>query len=598
NGDVTALGSAIRSALAKWAAEELAQLRAQHEVTMTRRMLDIRKERINEAKASLESIQRSLHSAFDRQEHSQTLLDVGLLPQEEKEGKKIKSSHEASMVGGTVKALASILSSLPQVGFNGPIAKFEIGGMNFGPMMNAIAEVSSYVAEQHAFEGQMQGREAGHIRRRQDWAFQKQLADRDIARLGKDQIAAEIRLAIAEKELADQEKQIAHAEEAAAFLDGKFTNAELYGWMSNELAGLHYQAYKLAHEMAKQAEACMKFELEKDDAYIEFGHWDGMRKGLLAGERLTLDLRRLEAAYIADNKRSQELTKTISLARLDPAALLDLQTNDEGCSFEVSEFLFDLDHPGHYMRRIKSVSLTIPAVAGPQTTISCSLKLENSMVRTERFVQGQPDVLDFRSSNQVISTSGAQNDAGLFQLDFRDERYLPFEGMGAVSRWKLQLPPKSLAQFDYSSISDVILQIRYTSEVSEASRGDVIDKWEGALNAVATSFASDNRTATPLARLFSLRFDFPVAWAQAVSGDDSTQLSLDLSADRFPYLFTGRAITINKLKFDPNGLAVTLEPDQAAGVQTVSPSDVLSAIRDGADDIPLIVEYGVAAHPG
>ena len=37
------------------------------------------------------------------------------------------------------------------------------------------------------------------------------------------------------------------------------------------------------------------------------------------------------------------------------------------------EVLFDLDYPGHYLRRLKSVGLTIPCVTGPYTGVSCTL---------------------------------------------------------------------------------------------------------------------------------------------------------------------------------------------------------------------------------
>jgi hypothetical protein len=33
-----------------------------------------------------------------------------------------------------------------------------------------------------------------------------------------------------------------------------------------------------------------------------------------------------------------------------------------------------------------------------------------------------------RERPQSIATSNAQNDDGMFELNFRDERYLPFEG--------------------------------------------------------------------------------------------------------------------------------------------------------------------------
>ena len=37
--------------------------------------------------------------------------------------------------------------------------------------------------------------------------------------------------------------------------------------------------------------------------------------------------------------------------------------------------MFDLDYPGQYMRRIKSVTLTIPASTGPYTGVHCRLTL-------------------------------------------------------------------------------------------------------------------------------------------------------------------------------------------------------------------------------
>ena len=37
------------------------------------------------------------------------------------------------------------------------------------------------------------------------------------------------------------------------------------------------------------------------------------------------------------------------------------------CEFDIPEWLFDLDTPGHYMRRLPMVSLTIPCVIGPYT---------------------------------------------------------------------------------------------------------------------------------------------------------------------------------------------------------------------------------------
>lgn len=64
--------------------------------------------------------------------------------------------------------------------------------------------------------------------------------------------------------------------------------------------------------------------------------------------------------------------------------------------------------------------------------------------------------------NQEIAISKADQDSGLFELSFGDERYLPFEGTGAVSTWELSLP-QATNRFDISTISDVIIHLDYTA---------------------------------------------------------------------------------------------------------------------------------------
>jgi hypothetical protein len=67
----------------------------------------------------------------------------------------------------------------------------------------------------------------------------------------------------------------------------------------------------------------------------------------------------------------------------------------------------------------------------------------------------------------TISTSSGQNDAGLFEVNLRDERWLPFEGQGAISAWTLELNPAS-NNFDFSTITDVVLHVRYTARLGIA----------------------------------------------------------------------------------------------------------------------------------
>ena len=48
--------------------------------------------------------------------------------------------------------------------------------------------------------------------------------------------------------------------------------------------------------------------------FIQFGYWDSLRKGLLAGERLLVRPQADGAAYLEHNRREYELTKHVSLA--------------------------------------------------------------------------------------------------------------------------------------------------------------------------------------------------------------------------------------------------------------------------------------------
>src|SRR5712691_11470308 len=90
---------------------------------------------------------------------------------------------------------------------------------------------------------------------------------------------------------------------------------------------------------------------------------------------------------IDPNLREFEITSHISLARLDPLALAELLEEGE-CDLSLPETLFDSDCPGHYMRQLKLVSLTVPCAVGPYTgenvTITFRLTRQWSRLATPR----------------------------------------------------------------------------------------------------------------------------------------------------------------------------------------------------------------------
>src|SRR5262249_18429626 len=139
-----------------------------------------------------------------------------------------------------------------------------------------------------------------------------------------------------------------------------------------------------AFDTARRAELGMKRELMRPEVdgtdFVKFNYWDGGRRGLLAGEALHLDVKRLEMAYLDNNRREFEITRNVSLRQLDPLALIVLRATGS-CDVNLPEWLFDLDCPGHYLRRIRSVALSLPAIAGPYVGVHCTLSLLRSSVR-------------------------------------------------------------------------------------------------------------------------------------------------------------------------------------------------------------------------
>jgi hypothetical protein len=406
---------------------------------------------------------------------------------------------------------------------------------------------------------------AGYYRRAEDYVLQANLATSELEQYGRQIISSLLREQVAKREYENQLVQVEQAAAAEEFLRTKFTNEDLYTWMQGELSKIFYDAYKLAFDVAKKAEVTLKREVMRpefdDQDIIKFGYWNDGRRGLLAGEALTLDLKRLEMAYLEANKRELELTKHVSLARLDPRALLRLKATGS-CEVEVPEWLFDMDSPGVYLRRLKTVALTIPAVVGPYAGIHCTLALLRSSVRVSpeagdqyaRNAAGEDlRFRDFTGAIQQVVTSSAQNDSGLFETNLRDERYLPFEGAGAISRWRLELPI-DLPQFDIGSISDVILHLRYTGRPARQ------------LAAPALAYLTDEVLSDPanLVQLFTLNYDFANAWHgfTSAASDAERKLHVEVTTEMFPYWLkkTGMAdalvATFSVIDFEKGKLAL------------------------------------------
>ncbi len=542
-GEVRALGDKLLAALEKYDAEGMALLRSTHEVTLYQAVRAVRKLQIKEAAEAQASLEKSRETAEQRKLYY--------------ESREFMSGWEITALAlGGVSATAQTAIALGYM-FAGGLAfipSFVVGAAGFGGSPEVTATPADGARFSKAAEcavstlgaiataadkiGSLASTVGGYQRRQDDWTFQGQQATSEIAQLEKQIAAARVRLAIAEKELDNHELQVEQSQAVDAYMRDKYTSQQLYDWHARQMASLYFQSYKLAYDMAKRAEKSFQYEIGDPAAtFVQFGYWDSLKKGLLAGERLASDLRRLEAAYLDRNTRDLEITKHISLGQFLPLSLMALKEADS-CTVLLPEWLFDMDYPGHFRRRLKTVSISIPCVVGPYTSVNCTLSLTRHAIRmTTDVAAGYGDPLAggdtrFYSSPvpmTAIATSHGQNDSGMFELSFNDERFLPFEGAGAVSEWRLDLP-KENNQFDLATIADVIFHVRYTAKAGDD------DLAAAAKTHVAAVLPSQGL------RLLALNRELSTEWHRFLhpdGGADQT-LSFTLGLEHLPFYARGK----------------------------------------------------------
>jgi hypothetical protein len=666
--EVKSLGNQLLSAMEKEDGEALALLRAKHERVVMQMVEQVKYAQLQEAIKAKEGLLKSLDLAVQRYTYYERQLgkkpdeiakaipqlgeldkdslakmkfamqEPALLPREievdiaqdlGESGGKIVSSHEheelqkqslsrtiQDVIEGYVLT-GKALKLVPDFGIHahfwgvGPRTDI-IGGTKLADVMWFAADVAKAIAGRLDYEAGRAAKIGSYARRQQDWAFQSNLAAGEINQIFKQLRAAQIREAIAEQELKSHRRQMQHAEEIERFLNeegtektGKKTNKALYAWMKREVRGLYAQCFQFAFDIARKAERALQHELGNPElSYLQFGYLAG-KEGLLAGERLYLDLKRMEMAYHEQNRREYELTKHVSLLQLDPLALIQLRTTGR-CTVRLLEALFDMDGPGHYFRRIKSVAVSIPCVTGPYASVNCKLTLLKSSIRKTPILrdvayarEGAEDdrFSDHFGSLQSIVTSSGQNDSGLFETNLRDERYLPFENSGVISEWQLELPANPSkgepAQFDYDTISDVILHLRYTArEGGGLLRNAAMKELDELIQA---------GQAAGSMRLFSVRHEFPSEWhrfkTHTPPNNQRHELVLTLRPEHYPFWAQARLAQGNVTRMDllarseQNSVEVADKPDQndnAARKDTLAKDAALGNLLIGKlDKIPL-----------
>jgi hypothetical protein len=601
--EVKVLGSALLSAIEKQDSETLQLIRARHEKQILQLAENVKYAQWQEAIKTREGIEVSLKNAVSRYKHFETMLgntnpdageqaalDESLLDKQKFHSKETEvekreigydffaEALDAAGLGDlnmlrmntpeaiamlldastipleiaaiTMDVIGSVLTIVPEIaarvtpiGVGGGVS---ISGQQLGKILQMLGSATRGGESVLRTVSGLSSTVAGHMRRRQDWEVQSQNAAGDINSVFKQLISAQIREYVAKKEFENHQVNVKNAKELEMFLEGekvngysKTTTQGFYSYLRREVSSLHNKYFKFAYEIARKAERALQHELGNDElSFLQYNYMAG-KEGLYAGEKLGFDLKRMEMAYYDMNQRELELVKHISVNQINPSALLQLRLTGK-CTVSIPEEVFDIGGcEGHYFRRIKTVSLSIPCVAGPYASINCTLTLTRSSIRTKSSLLGNQytrqdnDTDRFsesHSSNSVV-TSGAQNDSGMFNLNTNDDRYLPFEYAGVISEWQLELADE-FRQFDYQTISDVIFHINYT-----ARQGG------GLLKNAAVQNLKNMVSTKENTRMFSLKFDFPTAYhqfvTQAADANGRFLINIDIKDSHYPYWSQG-----------------------------------------------------------
>jgi hypothetical protein len=584
--EVRALGQALQSALERRDAEALSLLRNDLELKLLTTQRDLKVMEIEAAEAQIAVLERTREVTAER--HSFYAAFETINAQEQLNLDKLSEAQDFQNAAQIVRATGAVLAMIPDFTIGGhgaggsPAVHATFGGTNLAHVADAGATVLAMLSGIASYKATSAATLGRFDRSSDDAQLQERSTLKELARIDQEIEAAKLRRDIAASDLDVHDVQIENAEKVSQTMTDQYTNVELYQWTANEITQVYYRAYKLAFDTARKAERCYQHELGSPESFLAFGYWDSRKKGLQSANKLLHDIKRMEVRYFDANEREYELTKHVSLRRLDPLALTRLQTTGV-CDFEVPEALFDSDHPGHYVRRARSVAVSIPCVAGPYASVSARLtqvanryrsstaKASGAGTPKEEYEEATGNDVRFVynvGAAQSVATSSAQNDAGLFELDFRDDRYLPFEGTGAVGSWRLELPAE-LRQFDYATISDAILHIRYTAREGGSSlRTLAVASLAEKIQEIAQDLAK-----TGLHVVCDLRRDDSNAWHALKSTGSAT---VTIGADRLPYFAQSLAPTLG-----PVTLLARVAGDPAA--YTVAVDDANVALNFSSD---------------
>ena len=551
---VRELGAELLSAFEKGDAEYLASLHAVQEREILDLQLAARQDQWRDADWQVEALQKTKAVSQTNFSYYTQLIQNGLNGDEIGYQDLTVASTVLRAAGDALEGIAGGMAIGPNTfsgaaGFGGsPLlyVQLPIGG----PLSEVFSIAARVMNGLSAIAGSTAGlelTEAGWQRRLDEWNHQVAVLTIEIEQNELQILGAQRRRDVAMQDLNIQQRQSEHSTQVLNFLRDKFTAHDLYLYLQKETLDLHRRMFELAYRRACQAQRA--FNLERGHTtrkFIPECAWNSLQEGLLAGERLDVALRHMEKAYFDENTREYELTKHISLREHFPLEYLRLRTTGY-CEVDIPEWMFDQDYPGMYMRRIRCVTMTMPCTTGPFNNVNCRLTLLSSVTRIDprldppvhrcccdrrhlseyELCPCDPRAVREYDAREAIATSTGKNDSGMFEMNFHDERYLPFEYRGVVCRMRIEAPIDN-NYHDPNTVADAILCFYHTAREG----GPMLRR---AANENARKHLPGEGWC-----FFDVRHDFPDSWELLRMANSQEkrhkQLNLRLTRRMFPYV--------------------------------------------------------------
>jgi hypothetical protein len=529
--------ASMLATLEKLDAERYNMLKAKQDLSLSKAGIKLQNLRIKEAQNSIELAELQKDRAEFQFSHFDDLIAAGL------------NDYEASSLGlmqaslGVSTIITALAASvlLEEATLVGP------SGKN-GNVTERLQANFKYAADYLNAQSQYLSVLAGYERRAEEWTFQKDLANLDV-KISDQQIQiANDHLSIVGQERQIAELQTEHAQATIDFLNNKFTNAELYDWMSGILESVYSFFLQQSTAIAKLAQTQLAFERQEAPSdFIKNDYWSAPvdnllqsgsgeesstdRKGLTGSARLLQDIFQLDQFAFNTDKRKLELTKTFSLATMFPAEFQRFKETGQ-LVFETNMRTLDRDFPGHYLRLIRKVSTSVIALIPPTEGIKATLSnLGVTYAVTGGMLFQKVPVVRSPESVALVSTTAA---TGLFEMNplNTNDKLFPFENTGVEGRWIFSMP-KASNFFDYSTIADILFTMEYTALHDDFYRMQVIEDLDVDIEAD---------------RAFSFRNQFPDQWYDLCNPElTDTPMKVNFTVSRADFPANIREMMISDL---------------------------------------------------